>query len=90
MEFENMKFKGLDDAGNETECEVLHAFDCAETGKSYLVYTDGGTDKDGRLRYFAASYAETGEGLSLDPVETDAEWAIIDRELYAADGSESN
>ncbi len=87
MELDGMKFRGLDDQGNETECEVLHAFDCAETGKSYLVYTDGATDEKGRLRYFAAAYSAEGEGLSLDPVESPEEWEIIDRELYAGDSS---
>lgn len=82
MELEGMTFRGLDDAGNETECEVLHAFECAQTGKNYLIYTDGGTDEKGRLRYFAASYTAQGEGLALTPVESEAEWAIIDRELY--------
>lgn len=82
MELEGMKFRGLDGAGNETECEVLHAFACAQTGKRYLVYTDGGVDKAGRLRYFAAAYTEQPEGLALDPVQTDEEWAIIDCELY--------
>ncbi|MEG1985301.1 MAG: DUF1292 domain-containing protein [Oscillospiraceae bacterium] len=85
MDFDGMKLKGIDSEGNETECEIMHSFDCEETGKSYIVYTDGATDDEGKLRLLASSYTKDGDNLMLDPVVSDEEWQIIEEQIYSND-----
>lgn len=81
IDWQGMRFKALDKDGSALDCEVLHAFDCAETGKSYVVYTDGAENAQGEVRFFASAYIETEQGLELAPVETQREWDIIEREV---------
>ena len=85
IDWQNKKFKALDADGNELECEILHTFESVQTGKRYLVYTDGATDENGAVRFFASSYAEEGEGFALTPVESDEEWEIIEKEVLTGD-----
>ena len=85
IDWQNKKFKALVADGNELECEILHAFESVATGKNYLVYTDGATDENGAVRFFASSYTEEGEGFVLTPVESDAEWEIIEKEVLTGD-----
>lgn len=40
----------------EVECEVLFTFDCAETGKSYVGYTDHSFGNNGRKNIYVSSY----------------------------------
>ena len=57
----------------EVECEVLFTFDCEETGKSYIGYTDNSFGTNGRKNIYISSYdmvAGTGElGDVTDPLE---------------------
>ncbi len=78
MEFKD-KFTLKDEYGNETEYDVLLTFDNEETDKSYVVYTDHSQDVDGNIQVFANSYVKGS--TSLDPIETDREWDIIDKIL---------
>ena len=39
--FKDNKFTVLRDDGTSVTCDVLFTFDSEETGKSYVVYTDG-------------------------------------------------
>lgn len=78
MEFKD-KFTLKDEYGNETEYDVLLTFDNEETDKSYVVYTDHSQDEDGNVQVFANSYVKGS--TSLDPIETDREWDIIDKIL---------
>lgn len=78
MDFKD-KFTLKDEYGNETEYDVLLTFDNEETDKSYVVYTDHSQDEDGNVQVFANSYVKGSS--SLDPIETDGEWNIIDKIL---------
>ena len=78
MEFKD-KFTLKDEYGNETEYDVLLTFDNEETDKSYVVYTDHSQDEDGNIQVFANSYVKGS--TSLDTIETDREWDIIDKIL---------
>lgn len=40
----------------EVECEILFTFDCEETGKSYLGYTDHSFGSNGRKNIYVSSY----------------------------------
>ena len=78
MKEEQMKFKVIDDKGNEIECEVLFTFDSDETNKSYIVYTDDTTDEEGNTKVYASTYTPNSENLNLKPIETEKEWKIIE------------
>ena len=43
----DLRFKAENEDGVVLECEALLMFDSPFFGKSYIVYTDGGTDEDG-------------------------------------------
>lgn len=77
MKEEQMKFKVIDDKGNEIECEVLFTFDSDETNKSYIVYTDDTTDEEGNTKVYASIYTPNTKTTMLEPIETEKEWKII-------------
>ena len=64
--------------GEQIVCDILFTFDSEETGKSYIVYTDNSTDAEGNVQVFASIYDPKQENPKLDPIETDAEWKIIE------------
>ena len=75
---EQNSFKVINDQGQEIVCDVLFTFDSEETNKSYIVYTDNSTDAEGNVQVFASIYDPKQENPKLDPIETDAEWKIIE------------
>ncbi len=78
MKEEQMKFKVIDDQGNEIECEVLFTFESDETNKNYIVYTDNTTDEQGNTKVYASIYTPDSENLNLTAIETEKEWKIIE------------
>lgn len=52
----DLRFKAENEDGVVLECEALLMFDSPFFGKSYIVYTDGGTDEDGFTNVYASSY----------------------------------
>ncbi len=80
---EIMTFKVMNDDGIEVECEVLFTFESEETGKNYIVYTDNTLDEDDNTKVFASIYNPDEEETVLQPIETDEEWAIIEKILDA-------
>lgn len=81
MADEKMKFSIVNDAGENVECEILFAFDSEETNRSYVVYTDNTLDDGGKTKVYASIYDSSGEDMSLQPIETDKEWKIIENIL---------
>lgn len=73
-----MTFKITNDDGQEVECEVLFTFESDETGKNYMVYTDNTTDEEGNTKVYASIYNPDMEDQTLQPIETDKEWSIIE------------
>ena len=78
MKEEQMKFKVIDDQGNEIECEVLFTFESDEPNKNYIVYTDNTTDEQGNTKVYASIYTPDSENLNLTAIETEKEWKIIE------------
>lgn len=78
MKEEKMTFKITNDEGKEIECEVLFTFESDETGKNYMVYTDNTIDDDGNTKVYASIYNPDLEDQTLQPIETDKEWTIIE------------
>lgn len=71
-------FTIINDEGKEIECEILFTFDSDETNKSYIVYTDNTLDDNGDTKVFASVYDPTGKNASLQSIETDREWKMIE------------
>lgn len=80
-ELERMTFKVKTDDGKEIECEVLFTFESEETNKNYMVYTDNTTDEEGNTKVYAAIYTPGEETQTLQPVESEAEWDVIQKIL---------
>lgn len=76
-------FTVINDEGKEVVCDILFTFDYADTGKSYIVYTDNSKDEvDGKIKVFASiiDKSENGETI-LKSIETQKEWQIIETTL---------
>ena len=77
MEKENI-FTIIDNKGKERQCEVLFTFESDETKKNYMVYTDNTLDESGNIRVYASIYNPELENSELLPIESEAEWRIIE------------
>lgn len=73
----------VDEEGNESLYEILFTFDSEDYNKSYvLVYPAGSHDEeDVELQAFSYTEQEDGSSGSLEPIETDAEWDMIEEVL---------
>ena len=83
-------FTAIEPNGDFITCDVLLTFDSEDTGKSYIVYTDGTINDEGYTNIFAnvidrkvlETYNEPGsDGLELAPIETDEEWQAVEDNL---------
>lgn len=73
-------FTVINDEGKEVVCDILFTFDYADTGKSYIVYTDNSRDEtDGQVQVFASVISETNDGNHmLLPIQSETEWVVIE------------
>ena len=77
---EKMTFKALNKDGVEVECveKVSKIIELNETKKNYMVYTDNTTDENGNVRVYASIYNPDQPESDLIPIESEAEWKIIE------------
>ena len=87
---EKNTFKVKNEKGQEVTCEVLFTFDSEETKKSYIVYTDNTTDKDGNVRVYASVYKPDSENQELLPIESEREWKIVETILESIQEDNNN
>lgn len=87
---EKNTFKVKNEKGEEVTCEVLFTFDSEETKKSYIVYTDNTTDKDGNVRVYASVYKPDSENQELLPIESEREWKIVETILESIQEDNNN
>lgn len=78
---ENMTFSVLDENGAEVFCEALFTLQNEKNGKYYIVYTDNTLDELGNTKVYASTYDPGRDKLRLEPLETEAEWAMIEQIL---------
>ena len=78
---ESMTFTITDQEGNEVELEILFSFFSDEFGKDYIVYTDHSLDENGNTKVFASVYKPDSQDTTLYPIETEAEWVLIEKAL---------
>ncbi|ACV22141.1 Uncharacterized protein conserved in bacteria [Slackia heliotrinireducens] len=63
------------DDGQTVECSVLFTFESADSGKTYVVFTDESRDEMGNTMVYANIL---GKHNSLEPIETDEEWNVVE------------
>ena len=71
--------------GKETECEVLFTFDCEETGKSYVGYTDHSFGTNGRKNIYVSSYNPFAAIIKLEDVTDPRELEMVHDVLLQID-----
>ena len=64
--------------GEMTEYTILRCFKNTDTGKKYIIYTDGVKDEEGNTRHFAAEYEEDDHILQFSTIQTDDEWRMLE------------
>lgn len=56
--------------GKKVRCEVIATYEDSQSGKKYLVYTDGITKDLENVKFIYSLYELEGEGIRLLPIET--------------------
>lgn len=74
-------FKATNDKGVEIEYEIITMFKLNSTNKNYLVYTDNTFDEKNNINIYAAIYYPNEPTRNLEPIESDFEWAEIEKVL---------
>lgn len=74
--FQNNQFSVMAQ-GKETVCDILFRFQSQQTGKHYMAFTDHSMDPQGNKSVFYATYDPDAEDISLAPIETEQEWAMV-------------
>lgn len=73
----------IDEEGNEVLYEILFTFDSEDFEKSYVLVYPAGIPEGEEVELEAFSYSEsdTGEEGTLEPIETEEEWDMIEEVL---------
>jgi len=78
-ELQNDQLTFIDEEGNEILCQVLFTFHSDDFKKDYvLFYPVGQEQNEEQIDVMAASYVAEQENGTLEPVNTDEEWDMIE------------
>ncbi|AQS52886.1 hypothetical protein BW727_100493 [Jeotgalibaca dankookensis] len=82
----------VDEQGNEELHEILFTFESEDFGKSYVLLYPAGIPEGEEIELQAFSYIENEDGTEgdLKPIETDAEWEMIEEVLNTFMTDEEN
>lgn len=83
---EELAFK-ITENGKEIVCYIISLFENKETGKKYVIYTDGTNDENGMPEILTSTYEIKDGNMELGPITEDSEWDMID-EFLAQVGEE--
>lgn len=78
---EDMDFEIIDENGKSTICTILDQFEA--NNQKYLIYTTNELDEDGNVLITAARYTIDGDNFTLEDIETDEEWDLVDKKWGA-------
>lgn len=67
--------------GEIIDCDVLFTFKNTATGRCYIVYTENTFDEKGNTEVFASIFDPEDKTLTLYPIETEEEWAMLESKL---------
>ena len=63
------------------DVDVLFTFKNTATDRCYIVYTENTLDENGDTEVFASIFDPDDKTLTLHPIETDEEWALLESKL---------
>lgn len=63
--------------GKEVSCDILFTFDCEETGKAYVGYTDNSIASNGRKNIYVSSFDPVLGYGTLEDITSDEELAMV-------------
>ena len=84
FDIENEKIQ-LEKDGKMVECDVLFTFDCEDTLKSYVGYTDHSIAANGRKNIYVSAYDPLKPTMELENVTDERELAMINDVLMQFD-----
>jgi len=73
--------------GRTIQCDVLFTFDCEDTMKSYIGYTDHSIANNGRKNIYISSYDPLSPILQLENINDEKELRMINDVLQKLDQS---
>ncbi len=82
--FDKQKIQ-LDKDGTIVDCDVLFTFDCEDTMKSYVGYTDHTIGSNGRKNIYVSAYRPFGEKMELENITDKRELRMINDVLEQID-----
>ncbi len=71
----------INENGEIIDCDVLFTFKNTATNKCYIVYTENTEDENGDTEVFAAIFDPDDKTITLHPIETEEEWALLESKL---------
>ena len=86
MDFDIDKEKiTIEKDGQEVNCDILFTFDCEDTNKSYIGYTDNIIDKNGRKNIYISSFDPFNGPEKLEEITDKEEIKMIKSVLQEID-----
>ena len=68
---------------------MLFTFRNTATGRCYIAYTENTVDENGDIEIFASIFDPDDKTLTLSPIETEEEWAMLESKLRAYERSKN-
>lgn len=75
----------LEKDNEQIECDILFTFDCEETKKSYVGYSDNKVAPNGRKTIYVSSYDPSKEEIELEDITDPKELNMIQDVLSKID-----
>ena len=84
FDLENDKIT-IEKDGKNVECDILFTFDCDETKKSYVGYSDNIVAPNGRKTIYVSSYNPSNNEIKLEDIDDPQELEMIQEVLNKID-----
>ncbi|MBR5370277.1 MAG: DUF1292 domain-containing protein [Bacilli bacterium] len=84
FDLENDKIT-IEKEGKEVDCDILFTFDCEDTKKSYVGYSDNTIAANGRKTIYVSSYNPQNEEIILEDINDPKELDMIQEVLTKID-----
>lgn len=86
MDFDINKEKlEIEKNGKIVKCDILFTFDCEDTMKSYIGYTDHSIAPNGRKNIYVSAYNPLNVKIELEGITDERELAMINEVLRKID-----
>lgn len=71
--------------GKEVECDILFTFDCEQTRRAYIGYSDNSIASNGRKNIYVSSYDPNAENIVFENIEDPEEIRMVEDVLMQLD-----